>query len=284
MPKPIAWVTGAAGLIGHDIVGAAFECAPQYKVIGLTRSQVDLTDNSKLRALFLEQRPALIIHCAALSQSPACQANPALARKINVEATKYLACLASDIPFLFFSTDLVFDGRKGNYLETDAVNPLSVYAETKVTAETLVLRNPRHTVIRTSLNGGKSPSGIRGFNEELRNAWQLGKTLRLFCDEYRCPIASTVTARAVWELVHGAAAGIYHVAGAQTLSRFQIGQLLAARHPQLSPKIEATTLREYTGAPRPPDCSLNINKTQSLLSVPLPAFSKWLTESAPADF
>ena len=70
-----------------------------------------------------------------------------------------LAELAAEIPFFFLSTDLVFDGQTGNYDESAPVNPLSIYAETKAAAERIVLANPRHTVLRLSLNGGTSPSG-----------------------------------------------------------------------------------------------------------------------------
>ena len=97
---------------------------------------------------------------------------------------------------------------------------------------------PKHTVIRTSLNGGTSPTGDRGFNEQMRRAWQAGQTLRLFTDEFRSPIPAVVTARAVWELAARDRPGLYHVAGSERLSRWQIGQLLAARWPQLKPGIE----------------------------------------------
>src|SRR4051812_20510760 len=122
----LAWITGANGLIGNYLVRTAASHAPGWKVRGLTRRDFDLTDFSAVRRAFSEDKPELVIHCAALSKSPACQANPSLARKLNVEVTQGLAELAADIPLLFFSTDLVFDGQKGAYIETDQVNPLSV--------------------------------------------------------------------------------------------------------------------------------------------------------------
>ena len=189
-----------------------------------------------------------------------------------------LAELAAAIPFFFISTDLVFDGRTGNYAETDSVNPLSVYAETKVAAERIVLANPRHTIIRTSLNGGVSPAGDRGFNEQLRLAFADGKKLNLFTDEFRNPIPARVTAQAVWELALQNRTGIYHVAGSEKLSRWEMGQLIAARWPNLNPKPEATSLTTYQGAPRSPDTTLNCAKAQSLLSFPLPGLTQWLAE------
>jgi dTDP-4-dehydrorhamnose reductase len=271
-----AWVTGAGGLIGNYFAQTAAQFAPAWRVRGLTRAELDLEDFDAVRRAFREQRPQLIIHCAAMSKSPDCQAQPELAHRINVETTARLAELAEDIRFVFFSTDLVFDGRKGNYVETDPVGPLSVYAETKVAAERIVLANRRHTVIRTSLNGGTSPAGDRGFNEQMRLAWQAGRTLNLFTDEFRCPIPAGVTALATWELVNQNQTGLIHVAGAERLSRLQLGQLVAARWPQLNPKFEAAFAKDYPGAPRPGDSSLNCAKAQKLLSFPLPGLTEWL--------
>ncbi len=280
----LVWITGASGLIGNYLVQAASQSTSPRQIVALDRAQLDLLDVAAVRHAFQQRRPQLIIHCAAISKSPACQANPALAHKVNVDVTALLAELAAEVPFFFFSTDLVFDGRRGNYDESAAVNPLSVYAETKVAAEQIILANPRHTVIRTSLNGGTSATGDRGFNEEMRLAWQAGKTLNLFVDEFRCPIPAVVTARAVWELVARKATGLYHVAGSERLSRWQIGELLAARWPQLQPKLQSGSLKEYQGAPRSPDTSLNSAKAQALLSFPLPGLSGWLQENRHVSF
>jgi dTDP-4-dehydrorhamnose reductase len=248
------------------------------------RAQFDLTDFQAIRLAFREQSPALVIHCAALSNSNACQANPALARKLNVEVTAMLADLAADIPLIFFSTDLVFDGCSGNYDERAPVNPLMVYAETKVTAERIVLTNPRHTVVRTSLNGGTSLAGNRSFNEQMRLAWQAGQTLKLFTDEFRCPIPAVATACAVWELAKENRPGLYHVAGLERLSRFEIGQLMAARWPELHPSIIPASVQAQPGQPRPADTSLNCAKAQKLLSFPLPGLTDWLSENPAVEF
>jgi dTDP-4-dehydrorhamnose reductase len=267
-----AWITGAGGLIGNCLV----QTAPHRGVVGLTRAHLDLADFPAVRAAFREQRPRLVIHCAALSRSPDCEQDPPLARKLNVDVTACLAELSAEIPFILLSSDLVFDGRQGNYTEIDPPNPLSVYAETKLAAEQIVLANPRHTVLRLSLNGGISLRGDRGFNETLRRAWQNRETLKLFTDEYRSPIPAVATARAVWELAAEDRPGLYHLAGRERLSRWDIGQLLAARCPELNPRIEPSSRRDYTGPPRPLDTSLNCAKVQTLLSFPLPGLREWL--------
>jgi dTDP-4-dehydrorhamnose reductase len=275
----LAWITGAGGLIGNYFVQTAREFAPQWEARGLTRAILDLTDAKAVRKKFQRDKPQLIIHCAAQSKVPACQADPKLAWQLNVDVTKTLAELAAEIPFVFFSTDLVFDGRKGNYVETDATNPVSIYGETKVAAEKIVLQNPKHIIVRTSMNCGKSPTRDRGFSDELRQVWIRGETTKLFKDEFRCPIFAGVTCRAVWELVERNVGGIFHLAGSERLSRVQIGELIAARFPELNPKIQVGSLAEYQGAPRAPDTSVNCAKIQKLLSFPLPRFSEWLAQN-----
>ena len=280
----LAWITGASGLIGNYVVQSAPKFAPRWRVRALTRADFDLLDFAAVEREFVKDKPQFVIHCAAISTLAAAHKNPDLARRVNVDVTAHLAGLAADIPFIFFSSDLVFDGRKGNYAETDAVNPIHVYGETKLAAEQIVLRNPRHTVVRTSLNAGVSRAGNRGFNEELRLLWQKGKAMNLFTDEFRCPIFAGETARAVWELVNQKCTGLFHVAGAEKLSRWQIGRLVAARWPQLNPKITPGSAANFPGPPRALDTSLNIAKVQKVLSVPLPGLGDWLAANPNEPF
>ena len=279
MSAPLVWITGAGGLIGSHLARSAGVFAPGWKVAALTREQLELTDFEAVTRAFNTGRPSLVIHCAALSRAAACEANPALAELVNVSVTRLLCELAGDIPFFFLSTDLVFDGRKGNYVETDQPNPLSVYAETKARAEQLVLMNPRHTVIRTSLNTGVSPAGDKSFTEVMRRAWEHGQTLKLFTDEFRCPIPAAVTARAIWELVQRNQPGLYHLTGSERLSRWEIGQLLSKRWPELRATMERASIKDSAGSPRPADTSLNCAKIQALLSFRLPGLGDWMREN-----
>jgi dTDP-4-dehydrorhamnose reductase len=270
------WITGAAGLIGNYLVQTAGESARWARVLGLTRAQLDLEDFDAVRRTFQKDSPQLVIHCAALANTPTCEKNPKLARKLNVDVTAALAELAADIPFIFFSTDLVFDGLAGNYNEAAPINPLTVYAQTKVEAERLVLANPKHTVVRTSLNYGASLTGQRAFNEQMRQAVERGETLQLFTDEFRCPIPAVETARAAWELAVQNKPGLYHLAGSERLSRWEIGQVLAKGWSGLSPKMERASMKDFRGLPRSPDTSLDCAKVQGLFSFPLPRFSDWM--------
>jgi dTDP-4-dehydrorhamnose reductase len=237
MPE-LCWITGAGGLIGSHVVAAARPSSKRWQVRALGREQLDLTEFKTVEQQFRAERPTLVIHCAALTRSPLCQSDPKRAWQINVRLTEHLAGLAAECAFIFFSTDLVFDGRAGFYQESAAVNPLSVYGETKAAAEQVVLANANHTVIRTSLTAGSSPTGDRGLDEQLKLAWARGEKTRLFTDEYRCPIPAISTARAVWELAGRQLSGLFHLAGAERLSRWEIGQLIAEQCPELNPSLE----------------------------------------------
>jgi dTDP-4-dehydrorhamnose reductase len=281
----LVWITGANGLIGNYLVHRAARFAPGWRVRALTRADFDILDFAAVRREFIQDQPQLIIHCAAITAVADAQKNPEHARQVNVAATQFLAELSAHIQFIFFSTDLVFDGHKGGYTETDAANPLHIYGETKLAAEEIVLKNPRHLIIRTSLNGGVSPSGNRSFNEQLRSAMQAsGQGMSLFTDEFRCPIPAVETARAVWELAQRNCAGIYHVAGAEKLSRWQIGELLIKRWPEIRTSFRAGSAKDFPGPPRALDTSLDISKVQKVLSQTLPGLSEWLAKHPSEPF
>jgi dTDP-4-dehydrorhamnose reductase len=112
----------------------------------------------------------------------------------------------------------------------------------------------------------------------MKNAWRAGKSLNLFVDEFRCPTAAPIVARAVWELVAKSAAGTFHLCSPEKVSRYELGRLLAERHPELNPKIIAGSRKDYQGPPRPRDTSLNCAKVQRLLTFPLPRFADWFRE------
>jgi len=276
------WITGVGGLIGNELARHSLSTDHGFQIVPLDRQALELTDFDAVRGRFKKDSPDVLLHCAAMSNSQFCESEPWLARHINVDLTALLVELFAGGKVVFFSTDLVFDGARGEYLETDTPNPLGVYAQTKAAAERIVLVHPQNVVIRTSINGGHSPKGNRGFNEVLKNFWKAGRATRLFQDEFRCPIPASVTASATWELLRQDERGIYHVAGGSRLSRLEIGQLIASRHPELNPQIQVASIADFKGPPRAPDVSLDCSKARSILSFNLPGLAGWL-EANPKD-
>lgn len=276
--KPLAIITGAAGLIGQYVIKNASRWAPDWEVHGLSRADLDLTDQRAVEQLWQSLKPSAVIHCAALSRTKDCERDPQQARRINVEATVYLADCSKEIPFVFLSSGEVFDGQVGWYREMDHANPINVYGQTKLEAEHRVLQNPRHTVLRIVLTAGTSVNGDRSFVEDMSRTAKNGHQMTLYRDEYRCPLPAGVIARAAWELVKQGPSGLYHLGGRDRLSRWEIGQLLLAPYPELRGQLTEGSAACHTGALRPRDLSLNCDKLQALLSFPIPGFREWLRD------
>jgi len=273
---PRAIITGAAGLIGQYLVKTASRWVPGWDVLGLSRTDLELTDRLKVHAQICALKPDLLIHCAALSRTKACEQDPDQARRDNVQVTVHLAQLSQNIPFIFLSSGEVFDGKIGWYRETDEPNPINVYGRTKLDAERVILQNPQHTVVRIVLTAGTSQYGDRSFVEDMCRAAKAGKDVTLYADEFRCPLPAGIIARAVWELVDRKQPGLYHLGGSERLSRWEIGEALLPWYPELKGCLVKGSARNHVGSPRPADLSLRCDKIQSLLSFRIPGFREWL--------
>jgi dTDP-4-dehydrorhamnose reductase len=273
---PRAIITGAAGLIGQYFVNTAPRWAPGWEVQGLSRAELELTETSKVEARIHALKADLLIHCAALSRTKACEEDPDQARRVNVEITAHLAQLSKDIPFILLSSGEVFDGKTGWYSEVDEPNPINIYGQTKLEAEQVVLQNPRHTVLRIVLTSGTSQNGDRSFVEDMCRAAKAGKDVPLYADEFRCPLPAGVIARAIWELVDRKQPGLYHLGGSERLSRWEIGEALLPWYPELKNRLVKESARNHAGSFRPADLSLRCVKIQRLLSFRIPGFREWL--------
>jgi len=280
---PRAIITGAAGLIGQYLVKTAPRWAPSWEVTGLSRANLELTETLDVDARIHALKPDLLIHCAALSRTKACEQDPEQARRINVGVTAHLAQLARNIPFIFLSSGEVFDGREGWYGETDEPNPINVYGRTKLEAEQVVLQHPGHTIVRIVLTAGTSETGDRSFVEDMCRTAKSDKDVTLYTDEFRCPLPAGVIARAVWELVDRKQPGLYHLGGSERLSRWDIGETLLPWYPELKGRLMTGSAQNHIGSFRPADLSLRCEKIQRLLSFRLPRFREWLVGRSRQD-
>jgi dTDP-4-dehydrorhamnose reductase len=181
---------------------------------------------------------------------------------------------------IFLSSGEVFDGQTGWYSEVDEPKPINVYGKTKLEAEHIVLKNPRHTVLRIVLTAGTSRKGDRSFVEDMCRAVKAGNKVTLYADEFRCPLPAGAIARAIWELILYDRPGLYHLGGRERLSRWEIGEALLPWYPELEGRLVRGSSRDHVGAPRPTDLSLRCEKIQRLLSFRLPGFREWLAGRA----
>jgi len=143
-------LTGKDGQVGFALNK---KLASLGEVIATNRDMLDLSDPEAIRAFIDQTKPDIIINPAAYTQVDQAENESELAFQINAIAPKVLAEKASElnIPIIHFSTDYVFDGlKKEPYLETDEVNPQSVYGQTKWEGEEALRQYKKHIILRTS--------------------------------------------------------------------------------------------------------------------------------------
>lgn len=267
-------VTGVSGLLGsavarlgaaagHEIIGTVGRWA--QTVPGVTRqAPIDLADEPRLAALLRETGPEAVVNCAALAEPAACDANPALAEKVNVALPATLAhwVATNGARLLHVSTEQVFDGESAPYRTSDAVKPLHLYGRQKAEAERRVLvACPGAAVLRIPLLFGNSLGGRRSVHEKFLETWATGRVMRLFTDEVRAVCSAESVATALLELaLRPDLTGLLHWTGARPVSRHEMGRAICARFGFPETWIEAvprSAMPEFT-ATRPRDLTLDL--------------------------
>jgi len=229
-------LTGASGFLGsyfchlyadqYDIQAIYNDNPVQNKHVN--SHKVDLSDFQGLESLFKKIKPDEVVHLAALSDPNYCEINPLESEKINIEVSENIAglCKEAKIPFLFTSTDLVFDGKNAPYKESDVPAPVSIYGLHKSIAEQSILDiYPMATVCRLPLMFGKSYSAKEGILQYMLTKMASGETLNLFTDEYR-------TFASVRDICNGIMTcleyegDVFHLGGSERMSRYDFGLLV----------------------------------------------------------
>jgi dTDP-4-dehydrorhamnose reductase len=261
-------VTGAAGLLGSAVT-RVFRAAG-HDVHAVDRSALDITDSTAVGDLTRRVRPQAIVNCAAFNDVDGAEDDPTLALKVNAVAVTGLARAARDAGsvLVHYSTDFVFDGETSRpYVESDAPNPQSVYASSKLLGEYLAADAPRHYVLRVESLFGPAASGRtrRGSLGTIVERLQKGETVRVFVDRTVSPSFTADVAEATRQLIEsGAQSGLYHCVNAGAATWLAIAQYAAQR---LGVALDAHPLTLETAkmrARRPRFCAMSPERLASL--------------------
>ena len=282
-------ITGASGLLGINL---AMEAMREHTVVGIDRGKLrsapfrvfhtDLLRRDAIDSVLDTVQPDWLINCAAMANLEECEENPERAQIINVDAPAQLAivCAEHGIRFVHISTDAVFDGEKAEpYLEDDLPNPQGVYSQTKLDGENATLSgNPNAIVARVNFFGW-SLGGRRSLGEFFVNNLSAGKNVNGFTDVIFCPMLVNHTARLLLEMLAHDLSGLYHVVGAQAMSKYQFGVEIARqfglRENLIVPKsVEGSGLT----AKRSHNLWLSTHKLSTDLRHDVPIFSTGLAE------
>lgn len=273
-------ITGASGFLGWNLCQVAQEnwevhgtfCQHPIELAGATLHALDLTDTEMVKELIDRVRPDGIIHAAAASSPNFCQSHPDLSYRINVIASQRLAeiCRSANVPFVFTSTDLVFDGKNPPYKETDTPCPINLYGEHKLAAEIAISNTyPQATICRMPLMFGMAPPTATSFIQPWLKALTSGEPLQLFVDEFRTP-ASAIAASKGLLIALNRPGEVLNLGGKERISRYDFGIILAevfrCDRNLISPLHQSDIVM---AAPRAADVSLDSSKAFSLGYDPL---------------
>jgi dTDP-4-dehydrorhamnose reductase len=275
-------ITGSNGLLGQKLVAHCLKHSHSFLATskGANRNpdcphenfeSMDCCAVDEISAVFDRFMPTHVIHTAALTNVDYCELNPVECEDVNIRAVEKLwrASKERGIHFQLLSTDFVFDGVKGDYSETDLVNPLCVYAASKVAAENCLLNDSSSdwSIVRTIIVYGKGHNLSRS-NIVLwaREALAEGRELNIVDDQFRAPTWADDLAFACLEICRSAKKGIYHISGPETMSVFEIVERIAKHYGYSTKQIlRSSSVSINQPAKRPPKTGFNLSKAKSEL-------------------
>jgi dTDP-4-dehydrorhamnose reductase len=270
-------IIGGTGLVGSRLVEQArgrFEVHATCHGHPVRRARfhkLEATDHRAARSLIEELSPGAVVNTSAYHNVDKCETERDLATAVNFSAAENIASACADFGahHVYFSTEYVFDGKKGeSYVEEDEPNPLGYYAETKRMAEKAILGlKGDHLIARTSV--------IYGWNDIKLNfaTWALGelekkREVKIVNDQVGSPTYADNLADAVLRAVELRKTGIYHLAGGEAIDRYNFTLTLAdvfGLDKKLVKPVATSELKQR--ARRPLYAPLNVAKAEKELGV-----------------
>jgi dTDP-4-dehydrorhamnose reductase len=266
-------ITGAGGMLGH----AFADCltARNFPFTALSRSQLDISDDSQLTRIFSQTRPTLVLNCAAHTKVDQCEQEPQKADAINGHAVGNLARLCRDhaAALVHLSTDFVFDGSKQSpYRATDPVNPLSAYGRSKLLGESQLQSHapPRWLLVRTAWVYGRHGAN---FPRTIVQAAKVQKPLTVVNDQFGSPTYTPDLAQAILDLLDAGATDIWHLTNSQITTWFDFATA-TLKHFNLPAQISPISSAHWkqmrpTSAIRPGYSALDIHPFAKLVGRPM---------------
>jgi dTDP-4-dehydrorhamnose reductase len=272
-------VTGASGLLGSKIVETALRKGYDACSSYLTRHpalgkpvKLDVSNKGNAVKVVERVRPDAIIHCAALTDVDRCEVDKELAVKVNVDGARFMAEAAKQIGayLILVSTDYVFDGSKGLYKEEDEPHPINFYGYSKLLAEKAVEEAAEdYLIARASvIYGAKPASGKVNFALWLISKLKENQEAEALTDQYVSPTLNANLAEMLLEACEKRLNGIYHLAGADRVSRYEFAIKLAEAFDMNKGLIRKAEMSEMRWtAKRPRDSSLNVSKAEKTFKI-----------------
>lgn len=276
-------ITGSNGLLGQKLVQLLIEkdtidliatAVGENRLKNLNNRYIyesmDVTNESDVMKVFDKYQPDVLIHTAAMTNVDTCETDTEGCNKLNVDAVQYLinACLKNQTFFCHLSTDFIFDGSNGPYTEEAKPNPISVYGESKLKAEELLIKsNIRWAIARTVLVFGivadMSRSNIILW---VKKSLEEGKGIKVVTDQFRTPTLAEDLAIGCWLIAEKEIEGIFNISGEDFLTPYEMAIKTADFFhlpKELIEKADSSTFQQ--AAKRPPRTGFILDKAKKLL-------------------
>ncbi|MFZ0042381.1 MAG: dTDP-4-dehydrorhamnose reductase [Solirubrobacteraceae bacterium] len=273
-------ITGAGGMLGQDVHEAALGAG--HEPVSLTRSELDITDAGAVGVAVEAAAVDVVVNCAAWTDVDGAESAMAAAEAVNARGAEHLAGAAAESGAwtIHVSTDYVFDGHKESaYVESDTVNPLSVYGATKLQGELAVARAAAgaHTIVRSSWLFG---AGGKCFPKTILRVGAQRDRLDVVRDQVGSPTFTGHLAAALVSLAQAQIPGVVHVAGGGQCSWFEFARAVVAaggldcevapiasdQYPQAATRPRNSVLISERGAPVLPAWNQGLSAFMSALS------------------
>jgi dTDP-4-dehydrorhamnose reductase len=291
-PLPLL-ITGVTGVAGYNAL-AYFQQRFPGQVVGIRPTQtwqmtgpgivaLDTEDRDGIHALFAAHRFRAVLNCTGNCALKSCELDPTMARRTNVSSAANVAdaARAFGARLVHLSSDLVFSGAAGRpYIETDPIDPVTVYGRTMAEGESAVLERepargrPGNAVLRISLPMGPSFSRHAGAIDWIQSRFRNSRPATLFFDEVRCCTYTDDLNRVFERFLAEDHAGLFHAGGPRSITLYQIAQVVnrvGGYDPELlkgCPRHEAGPL-----PPRAGDVTMDSSKLSAALGSCL--FQPW---------
>ena len=211
----------------------------------ITVDVIDVTDKTALKESVMRAMPSTIINCAAITNVDACETDRQLAWAINVTLVENLARLARivDAHLVHVSTDYVFDGAKGPYTEQAVPSPVNYYGKSKLAGENVCTSGTsQSTIVRTCLVYGP-PSDRPDFVQWVIESCAAKTPIRVVNDQFAQPTYVEDIAEAILRITLRKRMGLYHVAGPDFMSRYDMALRIAEFF-----KVDGSLIQPVTSA------------------------------------
>ena len=264
-------ITGAFGQLG---IACSNILEPKFNIIktGINadsgNEKLDVSSKKDVENFLNQYKPDIILNLAAITNVDGCEHDPEQADRVNREGVIHL-CDGFDGHFIQLSTDYVFDGEDGPYLEDDTTNPMSIYGKTKLEAETYLINSKvNHTIIRTNVVYSYVPETKASFLKWVVQSLKDSKSINVVSDQWNNPTSTDSLAAFIQKTILSEIYGLYHYADQGLMSRYEFAKLIAKifkLDPDLIKPILTSELSQ--AASRPLKSGLVTQKIQKELSI-----------------